>query len=129
MREFKLYLSGILYAYVYFENDNTFVKELDVFTNKFLDKEELSSEKNQLYTAIYKIDLKDLGKKITDYDKCFSTYEKYVVTPFGERYEMHCSGNFVQRDVKFPNNILFEDGRVVAVVCPSREYVSILVED
>lgn len=129
MREFKLYLSGILYAYVYFENDNIFVKELDVFTNKFLDKEELTSEKNQLYTAIYKIDLKDLGEKITDYDKCFSTDEKYVTTPFGERYEMHSSGNFVQRDIKFPNNILHEDGRVVAVVCPSREYVSILVEE
>ena len=129
MREFKLYLSGILYAYVYFENDNIFVKELDVFTNKFLDKEELTSEKNQLYTAIYKIDLKDLGEKITAYDKCFSTDEKYVTTPFGERYEMHSSGNFVQRDIKFPNNILHEDGRVVAVVCPSREYVSILVEE
>ena len=129
MREFKLYLSGILYAYVYFENDNIFVKELDVFTNKFLDKEELTSEKNQLYTAIYTIDLKDLGEKITDYDKCFSTDEKYVTTPFGERYEMHSSGNFVQRDIKFPNNILHEDGRVVAVVCPSREYVSILVEE
>ena len=57
MREFKLYLSGILYAYVYFENDNIFVKELDVFTNKFLDKEELTSEKNQLYTAIERDDL------------------------------------------------------------------------
>ena len=129
MREFKLYLSGILYAYVYFENDKTFVKELDVFNNKFLDKEELSPEKNELYTALYKINLNELNKKIADYDKCFSTDKNTIITPFNERYEMHLPGDFVQRDVKFPNNILFEDGRVVAVICPSREYVSILVED
>lgn len=129
MREFKLYLSGILYAYVYFENNTTFIKELNVFTNKFLEKEELSSEKNKLCKSIYKIDLHALSKKISSYDKCFSTNEKYVVTPFGEKYELHSPGNFVQRDIKFPNNILFEDGKVIAIVCPSREYTSILVEN
>lgn len=129
MREFKLYLSGILYGYVYFENGKTFVKELDVFNNKFLDKEELSLEKNELYTALYKINLNELNKKIAAYDECFSADKNTIITPFNERYEMYLPGDFVQRDVKFPNNILFEEGRVVAVICPSREYVSILVED
>ena len=46
MREYKLYISGILYGYVSYEGEKVYYKELDVYENKFLDKVELTKEKN-----------------------------------------------------------------------------------
>ena len=45
MREYKVYISGILYGYVSYEEGKVYYKELDVYENKFLDKVELTEEK------------------------------------------------------------------------------------
>ena len=47
MREYKLYISGILYGYVYYEQDKVYYKELDIYKNTFLEKVELSKKKTK----------------------------------------------------------------------------------
>ena len=47
----------------------------------------------------------------------------------GERYTSEDGCSYLQRDIKFPNNKLMKAGRLLAVTCPAREMVSVLVEE
>lgn len=129
MRQYKLYSSGIVYAYVYFEGNQVFVESLDVFTNTFSQKEELTEEKNQEYVALCKIDFLELAKKIDYYEECFVSEQEKIVTKFDEEYELASKGYYIQRKIKFPQNILMEDKELVGVLCPNREYASALIKE
>lgn len=129
MREYKLYSSGILYAYFYFEGERVFFKELDVYKNEFLEKRELTKEKNEEYISFSKIDFLGLAKKLDYYEECFITKEKNIVTKFDEVYELASKGYYIQRKIKFPQNILLDGNEIVGVLCPNREYASILIKE
>lgn len=47
----------------------------------------------------------------------------------GERYTSEDGVHYLQRDVKFPCNKQIEGGKLIAVYCPSREMVSLLVRE
>ena len=129
MRRYKLYSSGIVYAYLYFEGSKVLVESLDVFTNTFSKKEELTEEKNQEYVVLCKIDFLELAKKIDYYEECFVGGKENITTKFDEEYELASKGYYIQRKIKFPKNILMEDEELVGVLCPNREYASALIKE
>ena len=88
MREYKLYISGILYGYVSYEGEKVYYKELDVYENKFLDKVELTKEKNLEITDFCKINLLELTDKIEYYEKHLDGKRKFLRTKYGETYEL-----------------------------------------
>ena len=129
MREYKLYISGILYGYVSYEEGKVYYKELDVYENKFLDKVELTEEKNLEITDFCKINLLELTDKIEYYEKHLDGKRKFLRTKYGETYELAEDNYYIQRRKKFPLNVLKRDGEIVAFLCSNREYSSILVKE
>ena len=129
MREYKLYISGILYGYVYYENGKVYYKELDVYKNDFLEKVELTEEKNAELADFCKIDFLSLADKIGYYEKHLDGKKKVLRTKYGETYELAGENYYIQRRKKFPLNVLQKDGEIVAFLCSNREYSSILVKD
>ena len=127
MREYKLYISGILYGYVYYEQDKVYYKELDIYKNTFLEKVELSKEKNKEIAQFCQINILDVFDKIGYYEKHLDGKRKILRTKYGETYELAEDNYYIQRRKKFPLNILKEDGEMIAFLCSNREYSSILV--
>ena len=127
MREYKLYISGILYGYVYYEQDKVYYKELDIYKNTFLEKVELSKEKNKEIAQFCQINILDVFDKIGYYEKHLDGKRKILRTKYGETYELADENYYIQRRKKFPLNILKEDGEIIAFLCSNREYSSILV--
>ena len=116
MREYKLYSSGILYGYFYFEESKVLVKTLDVFTNTFGKKEELTSSKNEKYISLFKIDILALAKRINYYEDMFLEDKEIYVNNYDEKYEKADTGYYIQRNIKFPRNILIRNKELVGII-------------
>lgn len=63
MRKFKLYQSGILVAYFYFDKSFTHVEELDFYTLKFKTRVQINSQINDKYKSLYYLNI-DLANEL-----------------------------------------------------------------
>lgn len=131
MKLYHLYVSGILYAELDFDTQPLSIQKLDIASAKLLPWETLSEEDNAFYKSFTKIDLLKLSHQLHSYEqKLAGNGEVIVELPEGaERYTSSKDSWYLQRDIKFPNNKLVENGELLAVSCPAREMVTVLVRD
>ena len=131
MKLYHLYVSGILYAELDFDTQPISIQKLDIASGKLLPWETLSEEDNAFYKSFTKIDLLKLSHQLHSYEqKLVGDGEVIVELPEGaERYTSSKDSWYLQRDIKFPNNKLVENGELLAVCCPAREMVTVLVRD
>ena len=131
MKLYHLYVSGILYAELDFDTQPISIQKLDIESAKLLPWETLSEEDNAFYKSFTKIDLLKLSHQLHSYEqKLAGDGEVIVELPEGaERYTSSKDSWYLQRDIKFPNNKLVENGELLAVCCPAREMVTVLVRD
>lgn len=127
MHSYCLYVSGILYGRLKKEADTVFIQKLDVYTAQISDWQKLTPQDNIFYKELTKMDLLHFFANM-------DRYEKYLTdageTAFGgERYTSGDGGHFLQRDIKFPNNKLVRDGKVIALYCSAREITNVLVRE
>ncbi|MFA7573454.1 MAG: hypothetical protein WCY24_07015, partial [Lutispora sp.] len=129
MRKFSLYQSGIHYGFIYFDDTNVFHEKLNVFNNELEELRPLSEEDYNFYNDFTKIDMKLLSERFSAYEEIFTkSKEDKIETPFGEKYSKY-NNVWVQRNKKFPLDVVIEDNKIVGFNCPAREWCTCLVED
>ena len=129
MKLYHLYVSGILYGKLNFDTQPVSISKLDFASGTLGSWEPLSESDNQFYKNFAKIDFLKLSRQISQYESLLSgTGEISASLPDGdERYTSEDGSWYLQRDIKFPNNKLMENGRLLAVCCSAREMISLLV--
>lgn len=127
MRTFNFYVSGILYGKLKMGDMHLLLCKLDVFSGSLGEWEALTEKDNQFYKSFLKMDFMEIAEKVDLYEEELKGQGEIIFK--GERYTSEDGCNYLQRDVKFPNNKLMENGRLIAVSCPARELVSALVEE
>ena len=126
MRNFDLYVSGILYGRLRLGDGTPQIQKLDVHTGALLDWQDLTDQDRDFYRSFVKMDFTALGQNLSRYEAGLQGTGE--VSLCGERYTSEDGCSYLQRDVKFPNNKQMKEGRLIAVTCPAREMVTVLVE-
>ena len=127
MTVYNLYVSGILYGKLELAPGAPRIRRLDVFTGKLGDWEPITPEISEEYKSFLKMDFLTLAEHAGEYPQALCGKGEFQVA--GERYSSEDGVHYLQRDVKFPCNKQIEGGELIAVYCPSREMVSLLVRE
>ena len=129
MRTFRLYVSGIVYGVLELEENGVRIQALDPTTAEFSPAHPLTEEENEFFRRFVHMDLAAMPALFAACEQGFSGKPEETDLKDGRRYCSEDGCWYMQREVKFPNNVLMEGGRVVAVACPTREMAVFLVED
>lgn len=129
MDKWGLYSLGIRFASLYLENGDVMIEQLDSVRAVLGDARPMTGEDREYYQEIMHADLADLMRNLDVYDRAFSSGEEEIILPTGERYARSDENNYVQREIRFPKNVLYCGGKVRGFTCPSRERVYVFVED
>ena len=117
MRNFDLYVSGILYGRLRLGDGTPQIRKLDVHTGALLDWQDLTEQDRDFYRFFVKMDFAALGQNLSHYES--GLHGTGEVSLCGERYTSEDGCSYLQRDVKFPNNKQMKEGRLIAVTCPA----------
>ncbi len=129
MIKFKLYISGLYSGNVIFDGD-LLIEKLNPFTNKVENLKPISKEENTYYLNLTKIDLKSLFNNFDVYTKSLVNTDKdTVINNLGETHSKLNEYIWVQRNKKFPLDIIIVDNKIVGFICLSRETCTILIMD
>lgn len=131
MRIFGFYVSGILYGKIRADKANPEklqICRLDFASGQLSDWDEFTDEDWQFYKSLVKVDFRSFFSQLDQYDSILSAAGDFTL-PSGERYTSEDGCFFRQRDIKFPNNKLVKDGRVIAVTTTAREMVTVVAEE
>lgn len=127
MKIFNIYISGILYGKLKIDGEKLLIRKLDIFTGELNDWEIFTEDDRQFYQSFVKMDFALIAKKAELYGQ--KLLGQGEISFDGERYTSDDGMNYQQRDVKFPNNKLIENGQLTAVICPAREMITVLVKE
>lgn len=118
MKLYHLYVSGILYAELDFDTQpisikNWILHRVSCFRGRLCQKRTMP-----FINSFTKIDLLKLSHQLHSYEqKLVGDGEVIVELPEGaERYTSSKDSWYLQRDIKFPNNKLVENGELLASV-------------
>ncbi len=127
MRQFNLYISGVFYGKVSFDNEKIRLSELDIYTAKMTEESALSDERADYLKSFTKMDFELIAKLIMN-EALFGNGNMEIKLD-DLRWLSENGTEFMQRDIKFPLNVVVEAGKIIAFMTPAREMVTILVED
>ncbi len=113
---YKIYLSGICYSKLYFENEKIFHSAYDFRDKKFLTKVEVEEDLKEYYFRVFRLD-------VDEFFELVKLKESEINLKGDFSYE---DGVWYMRNRKFPLDIRFEDDRLVSCVICSRERVSVM---
>lgn len=134
MEQWNFYLSGILYGVLEKRNSRVYHRPLDVYTGRLDDWKELKSG-DGWYRELGKMDVLEALLGLEDYEAgvrgCAGGTDdrKRFMTPWGELYENKDTDAYVQRNIKFPKDLVLESGTIAAFVTPYRDQCAVLVRD
>lgn len=129
MTTYHLYRSGIHEATFYFHTDTITFKKRDVWRNEWEAVAALRREDATYFEKIYHMNPAQIKARLRDYEAAFAGKEDRVKTSWGALYHRHREGMWVEREKKFPLDVLVEEGEALAFVCPSRENTVVLVKE
>ena len=101
MRNFDLYVSGILYGRLRLGDGTPQIRKLDVHTGALLDWQDLTEQDRDFYRFFVKMDFAALGQNLSQYET--GLHGTGEVSLCGERYTSEDGCSYLQRDVNFPN--------------------------
>ena len=134
MEQWNFYLSGILYGVLEKRNSRVYHRPLDVYTGRLEDWQELKSG-DGWYRELGKMEVLEALLGLEDYESgvrgCAGGTDgcKRFMTPRGELYEKKDTDAYVQRNIKFPKDLILESGTIAAFVTPYRDQCAVLVRD
>ena len=134
MEQWNFYLSGILYGVLEKRNSRVYHRPLDVYTGRLEDWQELKSG-DGWYRELGKMDVLEALLGLEDYESgvrgCAGGTDgcKRFMTPRGELYEKKDTDAYVQRNIKFPKDLILESATIAAFVTPYRDQCAVLVRD
>lgn len=128
MERWGFYVSGVLCGWLWKDGERLMHSPLDVETGEVTEPRELL-EDSPFYEGIGKM---KAGKALLHLEACQEAIDggrERFVTAFGEEYEKRDENSYVQRNIKFPRDIILSGGEIVAFVTPSREMCSVLAKE
>ncbi len=128
MERWGFYFSGIRYGIFEKEGGYIFHERLLVEEGKFSKREELTKEETW-YQRIGKMDVLEALIHVEEYEAALEEGKERFLTKAGTRYERKSDKEYVEREIKFPKDLMVEDGRIIAFVTPGRDYCSVLVRE
>ena len=158
MEQWNFYLSGILYGIFERRDDRIFHRPLDVYTGMPGEWKELA-EDDTWYLELGKMNVRKALMELEAYEAGIRNTEtrntaaentgtrnagtrnagtrnagtwnefKRFETPGGEIFEKRDDKSFVQRNIKFPKNLITDNGQVAAFVTPYRDQCAVLVRN
>ncbi len=130
---FELYLSGLYYGTAAFSGKEVTLRLLDLWTGKLGETHPMSAEEQAFYRGIFNIDFKKTAELLS-FSSCFSGLEgNKIRLENGTVYARWEDGEpdgatvWAQRDIKFPMDVVWADGKIAAITVPSRERITVLV--
>lgn len=128
MERWGFYVSGIRYGICEKEEGRIFHKPFLVEEGKFDERRELTKEETW-YQRLGKMDIFRALCHVEEYEAALAEGKEYFETAAGTRYERKNEREYVEREMKYPENLLTEDGRVIAFVTPGRDFCALLVRE
>lgn len=133
MLQWNFYLSGILYGVLKEENGQIHHRPLDVYTGRLEEWRELAAEETW-YLELGKMDVRSALLGLKGYEAALTHRDGRgcFLTPKGELFEQKDDNAYVQRNIKFPKDLVTRPGAgdtVAAFVTPYRDQCAVLVRD
>ncbi|MBU8568819.1 CocE/NonD family hydrolase [Virgibacillus pantothenticus] len=130
MERYLLYRSGIHDATIEFEADKILYRERDIIENKWLDTRQFPKEKATEWEEYYHINPLSIWRNFSEYKDIFRRDSDRVTTSWGDIYskENEHSQLWVQREKKFPLDVVVKGGEPVAFISVSREECNVFVK-
>ncbi|MCC0657686.1 CocE/NonD family hydrolase [Clostridioides sp. ES-S-0123-01] len=129
MKKFKLYISGLYSGNVVFD-ETLLIEKLNPFTNEIEEIKPMNKDEGIYYLNLTKIDLNFLFENFNVYsNSLINTDKSMVVNELGETYSKFNDYIWVQRNKKFPLDVIVLDNKIVGFICLSRETCTILIMD
>lgn len=134
MKKYLLYSSGILCGTYEFDGKRIFASQRDFETARMSGRHELTEEEENLILGLTKLKLSEIFSGMEAYAAAAASGKERLELPTGEVYEKGSgdellSRMYMQRNKRFPWNLIVDDGRLVGFLCPCREVISILIEE
>ncbi len=128
MDRWGFYVSGIRYGIFEKEEGRIFHRSLLVEEGEFGERRELTREETW-YQRLGKMDVLKALCHVEEYETALAEEKECFDTAAGTRYEKKNRNEYVEREVKYPENLLIEDGRIIAFVTPGRDFCALLVRE
>ena len=126
--KWSFYVSGLCFGKLEIEEGNIYHCPYDVYTGTFLEKELLTSEFS-MYQEMGKMNVLEALERIEEFEIGAAEGTDKFTTASGQIYTKRCDGEYVQRIVKFPKDIMTDGGKVFAIITPWRDQCAILVKE
>lgn len=128
MERWGFYLSGIRYGICEKEGQHIFHRPLLAGTGEYGERRELTKEEDW-YKKLGKMDVLEALLHTEEYERILAEKKEGFCTAAGTRYERKSETEYVEREVKFPKDLLMEKGRIIAFVTPARDCCALLVRE
>ena len=129
--QMNLYISGILYARLDLYESLVYIELLDPYTGLLKPSEPLTDQITaQLYT-LSRISFQGLAERlrnaqtILDANPAVSEF----TLPDGAIYQRKDEHHYIQRQIKFPLDLLTDNGRIIGARTPNRDSTSLLISE
>ncbi len=126
--QWKFYVSGICFGILEVNDGIIFHQPYDVHTGTFELKRELSAD-YRIYQEMGKMNVLEALSHLSEYERGVQSGQDCFETAHGEIYTKRCEGEYVQRIVKFPKDLVTDHGNVVAIITPWRDQCAVLVKE
>lgn len=128
MERWKFYMSGICYGICEKEGGHIYHQPLLVETGQYGERKELTKE-DAWYQSLGKMDVRNGLLHVEEYEQALAEGQESFLTSAGTRYERKSETEYVERKIKFPKDLLVENGRVIAFIGPGRDFCALLVRE
>lgn len=128
MERWKFYMSGICYGICEKEGGHIYHQPLLVEAGQYGERKELTKE-DTWYQDLGKMDVLGALLHVEEYEQALANGKDSFPTSAGTRYERKSETEYVEREIKFPKDLLVENGQVIAFVGPGRDFCVLLVRE
>jgi len=128
MERWGFYLSGIQYGICEKEGGHIYHRPLNVETGEYGEKKELTKEE-EWYKKLGKMDVLNALLHTEEYERALADNQEGFQTTAGTLYERKSETEYVERGIKFPEDLLVENGQIIAFMTPARDCCSLLVRE
>ncbi|MBB5183337.1 CocE/NonD family hydrolase [Catenisphaera adipataccumulans] len=128
MNTWTLYVSGINYGQLERSQSGFRLSLLDIHTAAYKSWQGLDAETCRYLQGLTHIDFAHLGARLHACQTALNIGKSQFTLADGCRYQKKDANHYIQRDVKFPLDLIVSDGEIVGVQTPGREGTTVLVD-
>jgi len=126
--KWRYYVSGICFGILEVEDGVIYHCPYDVHKGIFQEKQILTEE-YRTYQEMGKMNVLEALTRLGEYENGIAEGKDRFTTVSGDIYTKRIDGEYVQRIVKFPKDLITDEGNVVAIITPWRDQCAVLVRE